>query len=397
MIEPVMDCLGTDDIRIIITHVDTSCEPCNQSTKSQLRSLLSDQLNVPAKNIALFSKTTNGSDIEAFVLSTLHRPIKFQVSESQMASIASLAVVRSFNKPISIISKKIQAAATACEEAIEDGKSYATDVIIVRLQALVSNMVAKEKEEIFRKAFESGCSDDVQTLVYGRAGVSLSLKLRDFVKATNISLSWDVTDPWDPRNQYRQCPNCDAVYVKIGGCETIVCGDLKHVPEPEIQTTSPMDFEITFEQIKSSDYFTVRFVQEGKSYNGKQFASQMRNAISRLESCFRQFVDDFEEHLAEDVDDFEEHFADAIQMQAKLGRANKMGERELNIFCGKETEWSHMLPIPEERLVELGEVPLAETGVLEKISRRLFHCSINDHKGFNQDLLDKGLRCNQCV
>ncbi|KAL7558010.1 hypothetical protein ACA910_005492 [Epithemia clementina (nom. ined.)] len=104
--------------------------------------------------------------------------------------------------------------------------------MIINIQKEVNELVAEEKDAIFRKAFESSTSHEVQTLVYGKAGVSLSLKLHEFIKATNAFLSWDVTDPHDPRNHYRQCPHCDAVYAKIGGCENMICGDWGHVPSP---------------------------------------------------------------------------------------------------------------------------------------------------------------------
>ena len=65
----------------------------------------------------------------------------------------------------------------------------------------------------------------MQNLVYGRVGLSLVCELELFMKVTNELLSWDVTDANDPRNQYRQCPHCDAVFawydLEPGRCKTI--------------------------------------------------------------------------------------------------------------------------------------------------------------------------------
>ncbi|KAL7558009.1 hypothetical protein ACA910_005491 [Epithemia clementina (nom. ined.)] len=64
-VEPVMDFLGTDDVRIIVTHADTASnhdDKPDEVARNQevLRASLSEQLGVSASNIAMFGKDSSG-------------------------------------------------------------------------------------------------------------------------------------------------------------------------------------------------------------------------------------------------------------------------------------------------------------------------------------------------
>ena len=86
-------------------------------------------------------------------------------------------------------------------------------------------MVQAAKNKIFHEAENQGLSEEQKNLIYGKAGLALSLRLKSFMEATNTRLSWNVTDLGDPRNQYKQCPNCNAIFNKTEGCNgTTTCG-----------------------------------------------------------------------------------------------------------------------------------------------------------------------------
>ena len=93
----LMDFVGEDDIRIIITHADTVEELEISDLKTDLYSLL----DIPCCNITVIGKQTSREEIESFVFSTLHSPRHLEVSKDQMAAVASLSVgARQFNKEI---------------------------------------------------------------------------------------------------------------------------------------------------------------------------------------------------------------------------------------------------------------------------------------------------------
>jgi hypothetical protein len=134
-------------------------------------------------------------------------------------------------KIINEVYAKIDAATVSCREIGIQPRSYETDTAIIDTQRLTTEMVEASKEKIFRAAAD--LDPEQQNVVYGRTGLTLSMRLKEFVEATNKYLSRDLTDPSDPMNLYKKCNHCGAVWIKTEGCNGgTVCGN---VPSSDIQ------------------------------------------------------------------------------------------------------------------------------------------------------------------
>ena len=273
-VELIMDFLGSDDVRVIVTHIDQA-NPEDGYDEAQFVTALTKYLGIPNNHITMVGKDTNGEEIVTFIASTLQAPRNYEVTPSQLATVSSLSGIRKYNKPINKVLAKLQAASDACHSVVKNGKTYESDVCIVVTQAKTRKMVEEEKTTIFRDAYENLASDSQKNLVYGKAGVHLSLKLQDFIKTTNKLLTWDVTDPRDPRNMYRKCKYCDAIYVKVSGCSHIArCGGSGQVPAAEEQKDTG-GIEVEFHE--NNDEFSLRFVMEGVRYFAQGIVNLLMN------------------------------------------------------------------------------------------------------------------------
>ena len=234
---------------------------------------VSTELDIVPEHVIMVGKDTNRDIIQDFIRNTLHEPIQFNVTDVQLASVASLSGIRKFNKPVNEVLAKITVAAQACQDIVASGKTYESDLAILATQNAVRAMVATSKDTIFRQAFENLASVEQQNLVYGKAGVKLSVTLQEFIKATNKHLQWDVSDPKDPRNHYRQCPNCDAVYVHITGCHNVyTCGGSGHVPDGEESKTLAM---VDVEFVGNARDVEVHYMVDGVLYAANMLAGQL--------------------------------------------------------------------------------------------------------------------------
>jgi hypothetical protein len=68
-INTIMNFLGTDEVRIIVTHVDTID---HEVDTQDLRQQLFQILDIPVDNIAVIGKQTSCGELEEFVKDTLH-------------------------------------------------------------------------------------------------------------------------------------------------------------------------------------------------------------------------------------------------------------------------------------------------------------------------------------
>jgi 50S ribosome-binding GTPase len=222
----VMEFVGDDNIRIIITHSDTVSDDAGYDP-STLAARVSDLLGFPSSNIFIVGKQTDAESIERFVHSTLHVPKEYTVSMEQAASITSLCVcARRFDKKVRTVYAKIAAASLECNDKVAQyGRSHEVDVAIIVIQKTTTNMANIAKHEIFEDAEEF--PEAQQHVIYGKAGLALAVRLKTFVDASNKLLSWDVTDPNDARNSYKSCPHCGAIFIKTEGCDgNTVCGSI---------------------------------------------------------------------------------------------------------------------------------------------------------------------------
>jgi 50S ribosome-binding GTPase len=257
----VMEFVGDDNIRIIITHSDTvSDDPGYDPTTLAAR--VSDLLGFPSSNIFIVGKKTDAESIERFVHSTLHVPKEYTISMEQTASITSLCVcARRFDKKIRTVYAKIAAASLECNDKVAQyGRNHEVDVAIIVIQTTTTDMVNIAKHEIFEDAEE--LPEDQKHVIYGKAGLALAVRLKTFVDASNKLLSWDVTDPNDARNSYKSCPHCGAIFIKTEGCDgNTTCGSI-----PSSVAKERPGLDASFEASADNAGWQVQYNWNGKVY-----------------------------------------------------------------------------------------------------------------------------------
>ncbi|CAB9505001.1 hypothetical protein SEMRO_216_G089270.1 [Seminavis robusta] len=365
-VEPLMDFLGTDEVRVIVTHTDTA--PPGADPPEALGAKVADRLGIRKEHITFIEKDTEGCVLAQFIARTLHEPIEFKVSSTQIAALTGLSGIRKYNKPINLVLARIKVASDACHKLVEASKSYETDLAVIATQNLVRKVVAEEKESIFREAFENVASVTDQNLIYGKAGVSLSLALQQFILTTNKCLTWDVTDPRDPRNIYKKCPHCDAVYVKVAGCIHIYqCGGEGHIPDAEAPKTSEA---VAAQFAQEEETIWVEYVINGTVYVAEVVREKLRGFTKTLVARART----------------------QDEARSKLESATANGTRELNIFCGNSFNWNEAPPLNPEQLAKLGEVRPEKAGELEVLSKSIFDKRLRETTDKNKQLLQDGLR-----
>lgn len=356
ILDKILSFVGEDNsdyVRVIITHCDLSREQEGYN-QSEMQSLLSKNLDIPSNRIAFVGTDTTPEDIESFMLSTLQEPKAFTISDEQVATISSLCVgARRFNKAINEVYGKIAAASKECQSLVEEGgKSYETDVAITTIQSSTSSMVDLAKTQIFQDAEDQDLSPEQKNVVYGKAGFALSVRLKAFMEASNKFLSWDVTNPHDERNIYRQCHNCGAIYNKTEGCDgETTCGA---VPKDEKKASPMLQAQFTaFEQ-----GWTVQYWRNGVKIPG-------------VINWLREF---YTINGSYDWGGGRVH-------QKKAGAVFESG-------CGATIEWKTMRPIDPAVIVEcLGAVEIQRPGKLEGGMKTRFESSMRYHEDKNRKIL----------
>lgn len=239
-INDIIDMVGEEMVRIIITHADVE-QSKEGFDEDSLKFSVSRLAGIEVDKIAVVGLHTDPTLIDDFVKATL-LPEPRRI-ERQTEHVAQLAVrskaSRHIGKSIREIYAKIEAAKEYCSSITNDGlaKSYDNDVAVMDIQQAVVAMVRDSKEQVFHAA--GSLTIDEQTICYAQAGASLSVKGKQFVERTNLFLSWNVTDLNDVRNHYRACNHCGAVYVKVEGCDgATTCGALSTTKDFNHQTPS---------------------------------------------------------------------------------------------------------------------------------------------------------------
>ena len=355
-VSKMMDFVGDDDLRIIVTHADTVCQE-EGFDQDAIVEALSSLLSISAKHIAVFGKNTPADDIEAFISSTLHKPKSFTISQEQVSSISSLCVVnRKFNKMIDQVYSKIAAASKGCSDIVDDAGEPCdeTDAAIVTTQSATQKMVAKEKEDIFRCAEAQGLTAQAKNLVYGKAGLSLSLRLKAFVDSTNTLLSWDVTDISNLRNVYRKCNYCGAIFNKTEGCDGLtICGSV-----PSSKKT-PCPRMLLAEFFSADGVWAVQYYWNGKAECVHFVLTELRKLFTKttVVTCGGN----------------EKH-------QKHSGSVIESG-------CGREVSWSTMLPVEPALVQMLGTVELQRPGPSENPFKAQFDDRLELHEKLNKNIL----------
>ena len=353
-IDKIITFIGSDDVRVIITCCDTMENEFGYNPNGLVNEL-SNRIGIPGNNILLAARETDGNAIESFMCATLHEPQDFSISVEQVAAMSSLCVIaRKYNKKINVIYAKIAAAEKECAFILStQNKSYETDVTILTIQKIVADAIERGKKEIFVEAYGDNLSDEEQNLVYGKTGLSLSVKLRNFTEATNKLLSWDVTNPCDPRNLYRKCNFCGAIFNKTEGCDgETTCGAV-----PTSTKRKTPNLNATFVK-ESETTWKIEYLWNG-----------IRAEISAIYVLLL-----------------------SLGFEPSSNKSNaitcKPVNRSIESGCGATVSWSTMLPVPQELIEVLGKVDLPYEGIYEERSKEMFLERLTKFETLNQRILD---------
>lgn len=356
----IMDAIGDENedlVRVIVTHADVERQK-DGFNERDYKEMLAENVGIRSEHVFFVGKDDEISKADDWLRSVLVPARQLTIDDSQMAGIAALSTaVRKYDRPISQCIQKIEAAKKTCVEvAIE--KNEVSDELVAALQASVHDMVMEDKEAIFRRAEAESLETNVQHLVYGRAGVWLSIKLKKFIEETNKLLSWDVSDPTDPRNSYKQC-ECNAVYVKTEGCDgTTTCGA---VPSA---------------MIASKPSLTFQYRQNGDKYQVDVFVNGVAQAMMSILSCLR-------------------HFRNS-QSRTVGGVRTRPAGSVIEGGCGRTINWSTMRPITAEQMEIMrtwGQVELVKAEVAEKKFEHKWASDIRrEEEDAKKQLLDSASR-----
>lgn len=218
---------------------------------------------------------------------------------------------------------------------------YESDFLITTTQHATTQMVSAAKRQLFEDAEEY--SEEEQNLMYGKAGVHLSLRLKEFIETTNKLLSYDITDMSNPRNVFKRCNHCGAVWQKTEGCDgNTVCGS---VPTAEA-TAQRVLLETEFVQ-EQGGRWTFVFRERGQ-------------AICR--------------GVAEIMSLFQTNFTfQKVATNKGAGTVHqKRPDALIESGCGRTICWSTMLPVPPDQLLHVKHVEQMKEVTVEKHSRVRF-------------------------
>jgi 50S ribosome-binding GTPase len=355
-VDKIMTVVGGKQFRLIVTHEDVVSQEDGYN-KQDLIKQLALLLDLSTSHILIIGKSTASDCIEDFIKGTLHEPMDFTLSEEQLALAVALGVgTRRLNKPIQETEAKIAAANKDCVTLTARRKSYESDIAVLVLQKATHDAVVEAKDKIFYDAtMDDTLSDEQKNLVYGKAGLALSLKLKEFMKSTNSLLSWDMTDILDVRNQYKKCNYCGAAYVKIEGCDGgTTCG---LIPSNSRRVRPSLDAE--FRQLQSK--WVIQFFWGNKEID-------LGTVLSILEGFFCQ------------------NLTGTIEVSQEK-KAKPMGAT-LESGCGARISWSSMIPVRKEEIQVLGEVELCQIGGWEDEFKQDFQKKIKKHEATNKLVLD---------
>jgi len=280
-----------------------------------------------------------------------------EIPEKQLACIAALSKAhRSFSRPIASVEFMIDAALNGLHKEV-DSRDESTDDIIVAVQASVKDEVLRRKEEIFRSVEDQ--TEETRHLVYGQAGVALSIKMKKFMEMSNKLMSWDVSNPAEPRNMYRCCHNCGAVYMKTEGCDDgTICGA---VPSAVQESRSPIRVEfVGFHSAVQMELF----------FNGvKATGNELRNLVHT--------------------------FRHGRQVSKRGGGTNRLSRGTIESGCGAAISWRSMAQISADQMKEVvrwGEVEVVQEEGLEVDVHRDWSQKLNAAYNEGKQKLSGGYR-----
>mmetsp|Transcript_9809 Transcript_9809/g.13149 ORF Transcript_9809/g.13149 Transcript_9809/m.13149 type:complete len:463 (-) Transcript_9809:325-1713(-) len=325
----IMDFIGDDDVRLIITYADIASTQEGYSEEDSTGGI-SDLLDIPRQNIFITGKEHTQAALESFIVKTLHEPRTYEVSKEQEVYVSSLSIAkRKFQKTIKDALFKIKAASDTCLEIKNGEKSYCTDIAVSITRVACKNMVDDVNYIIFDKTDELDTEE--QEFLLSKVQLELLVNLKEFLKASNACFSWDTDDKTEDRNIYRQCPQCHTVYHR----------DItQNCDEAEVETCAGQGI---------SDRFLTpqaRFEEMDGGWSVQFVLGTNHVIISDLGSSCKT-------------------------------KAPKPKKRRLNCsspYCEQQISWSTMLPINPELILKINSDPEDSVAEVTRYGTESFCC-----------------------
>jgi GTP-binding protein EngB required for normal cell division len=157
---PLMDFASVEDVRIIVTHVDTCPDQSDGFDRSAVVEDLSRLLDIEANHIFFSRKETAGREIEEFLRSTLHKPRRFTMETEQVAYASSLTVgARQFNVDVEQAASKLDHAELVLKNLIQCLQNQAQRSDNVALAIEATNAAAKHMVKSTRSGILSRANE----------------------------------------------------------------------------------------------------------------------------------------------------------------------------------------------------------------------------------------------
>jgi 50S ribosome-binding GTPase len=177
----LMDFVGVDDVRIIVTHAD--CADRSQGFDEQeIASDLSKRLDVEDRHIRLVGKDTDAPTIEDFLYQTLHKPRQFKIDSEQLAYATSLTVgARQFNNDIDQAEGKLVVAEVVLKQLLntarDAGRRANVNLAIEATLSAVKHMVDATRDDVEKRSKE--LTPEQGRIVEGKIHTVLMVGLRE--------------------------------------------------------------------------------------------------------------------------------------------------------------------------------------------------------------------------
>lgn len=239
----ILNFVGDEGIRIIITHVDSGNEIGNV-TESIDR--LAHLMDVEVKNIIAVGKDTESRVIESFIMATLHGPQRLEVTDVQLASVADLSVgARKFKRDISDVKAKVEAAERACKILLKASAIPERTHAIAITRLATVNMEHQSKEIVTKKA--KGLTLEQQNALEREWLFSVSRPLSSFMQATasHRRAQWQRESPL--KISFVKDGESHNLKFTLDGIEI---HDVEEVPEKLLQMTAKIPKQPTSVQPK---------------------------------------------------------------------------------------------------------------------------------------------------
>jgi len=150
VVNRMMDFVGDDDVRVMLTHVDTVDEAFDRAAYQQS---LGKLLDIPPDHIGFFGKDSTGDKIEYYFASTIHASKSISVASEQLSYAVSFSVgARQFYNDIDMIQTGVDKVVQAVHNTRDLPSCDEMDLIRRMMIAEIEEQAKKETDAIEERA-----------------------------------------------------------------------------------------------------------------------------------------------------------------------------------------------------------------------------------------------------